>query len=283
MEIKVCDTLCYQGSAKYNEDIIGFNPFGAWVLDGATGLNKKNLISCKSDANWYVNWWNTYLHKNICEEITLKEIMTNGVKLIANEYYLKVDKDKIERLDTPSSSIAVIKFYDNKLEYFLLGDCSFHFKIDEEVFVIKDNSLCYLDRLVYNEMERLPNLVSLSFEEIKNSVMNTIISNRLKKNTKNGYWILDFDENAIENALNGFINVKDDINIMLTSDGFSCISDRYKNIEEYSLINEVQKHGVGHIYKKLRNIELDDFSTTRFPRFKVNDDSSCVYLEIDFN
>lgn len=283
MEIKVCDTLCYQGSAKYNEDIVGFNPFGAWVLDGATGLNKKNLISCKSDANWYVNWWNNYLHKNIHKEITLKEIMINGVRLITNEYYLKVNKDKIERLDTPSSSIAAIKFYDDKLEYFLLGDCTFYFKLDEKVSVIKDRSLCYLDKLVYDDMEKLPNLETLSFEEIKNSVMKTILSNRLKKNTENGYWILDFDENAINNALNGFIDVKENIKIMLASDGFSCISDRYKNIEEQNLINEVEKYGVGEIYSKLRTIELDDFSTTRFPRFKINDDSSCVYLEIDFN
>lgn len=282
MEIKVCDTLCYQGSAKYNEDIIGFNPFGAWVLDGATGLNNKNLISCKSDANWYVNWWNNYLHKNIHNEMTLKELMFNGVKLISDEYYKKVDKNYIERLDTPSSSIAVIKFYNNKLEYFLLGDCTFYFKLGNEISVIKDRTLCVLDKLVYDEMEKLPNLDMLTFEEIKNSVMSTIISNRLKKNTKDGYWILDFDENAIDNAINGFININDNIKIMITSDGFSCISDRYKTIEEQNLINDVEKYGAGEIYSKLRNIESEDFSTTRFPRFKVNDDSSCIYLDIDF-
>ena len=85
MEIKVCDILCYKGSAKYNEDIIGVNPFGAWVLDGATGLNNKNLVSKKSDANWYVNWWNNYLHQNISKKSTLKEIMMDGIEKIKNE------------------------------------------------------------------------------------------------------------------------------------------------------------------------------------------------------
>ena len=63
MELKINDykLLCNKGSADFNEDIIGLTPYGAWVLDGATGLNNKNLISNESDAKWYVNWWNKYL------------------------------------------------------------------------------------------------------------------------------------------------------------------------------------------------------------------------------
>ena len=282
MEMKVCDTLCYQGSAKYNEDIVGVSPFGAWVLDGATGLNNKNLVSDKSDANWYVNWWNKNLHQNINKEIALKEIIADGIKLIRDEYYGIVNKDRIEKLDTPSSSISIIKFYSDKIEYFLLGDCALHFKQEEKVKIIKDRTLCYLDKLVYDEMENLPNLKELSYEEIKSSVMKTIISNRLKKNTKDGYWILDFDKEAIDNSINGFIYIKDNIKLMLTSDGFSCISDRYNEIEEQELLNNVEESGVGNIYNKLRKIEEDDYLTTRFPRFKINDDSSCVYLDINF-
>ncbi|GAA0864278.1 hypothetical protein [Paraclostridium tenue] len=282
MEIKICDTLCYKGSAKYNEDIVGVNPFGAWVLDGATGLNNKNLVSDKSDANWYVNWWNKYLHQNIHKEITLKEIMADGIKLISDEYYGIVNKDKIEKLDTPSSSISIIKFYKDKIEYFLLGDCALHLKQKDKVKIIKDRTLCYLDKLVYDEMESLPNLSKLSYEEIKSRVMKTIIANRLKKNTKDGYWILDFDKEAIDNSINGFIYIKDNIKLMLTSDGFSCISDRYNEIEEQELLNNVEESGIGNIYNKLRKIEEDDYLTTKFPRFKINDDSSCIYLDINF-
>ncbi|GAA0106104.1 hypothetical protein UT300013_27280 [Paraclostridium sordellii] len=282
MEMKVCDTLCYKGSAKYNEDIIGVNPFGAWVLDGATGLNNKNLVSKKSDANWYVNWWNNYLHQNISKKSTLKEIMMDGIEKIKNEYYKVVDKNKIEKIDTPSSSISAVKFYDDKLEYFLLGDCALHFKIKDNIKIIKDRSLCYLDKLVYDQMEALPNLDKLSYEDIKTKVMSTIICNRLKKNTKEGYWILDFDKCAINNALNGFIEIEEDIKLMLISDGFSCISDRYNEIDELDLLNEVEKSGVGIIYEKLREIEKNDYSTIKFPRFKISDDSSCIYLDISF-
>ena len=65
LNIRNYSLLCNQGTAKFNEDVVGINPFGAWVLDGATGLNGKNLVSTESDARWYVQWWNRYLYKNI--------------------------------------------------------------------------------------------------------------------------------------------------------------------------------------------------------------------------
>ncbi len=41
-------------------------------------------------------------------------------------------------------------------------------------------------------MSKLSNLEEMAFDEIRTSVMDTIVSNRLKKNTKRaiGYWIL---------------------------------------------------------------------------------------------
>ena len=54
LNIRNYSLLCNQGTAKFNEDVVGINPFGAWVLDGATGLNGKNLVSTESDARWYV-------------------------------------------------------------------------------------------------------------------------------------------------------------------------------------------------------------------------------------
>ena len=280
INIKNCDALCCQGSARFNEDIIGITPWGAWVLDGATGLNNKNLISEESDAKWYVNWWNNYLYKNINKDKSLKEIMLDGVISIKKEYYLKIDKNNIEKLDMPSSSIAIIKYGKDNVEYLLLGDCALHIKNNEKLKIIKDKTLCKLDQIVYDEMEQLPNLKELSFEKIKSSVMKTIINNRLKRNTENGYWILEFEENAIEKAIYGQINVDQDIKLILTSDGYSCISDRYKLIDEKDLLNETINNGVSSIYKTLRKFEEEDFSTTRFPRFKVKDDSSCIYLNI---
>ena len=72
IDIKEFKLLCEKGSESYNEDMVGICKKGAWVLDGATGLNNKNLISKESDAKWYVSWWNKYLEENISKNTSLK-------------------------------------------------------------------------------------------------------------------------------------------------------------------------------------------------------------------
>lgn len=283
MDINNYQAICYQGSAKYNEDIIGFTPNGLWVLDGATGLNNKNLVSNESDAKWYVKWWNEYLYNNIQKDMSLKEIIREGIQKIKVEYINNLEDKNISKLDKPSSSLCVVKLHKESIEYLVLGDCALHTKTKDKVSIIKDKNLCALDNKVYEEMEALENLHSLTFDEIRTSVMDTIINNRLKKNTKEGYWILEFEEDAAENAIYGNINTEKGISIMLTSDGYSCISDRYKLIEDEKLIEEVKKQGVSSIYNRLRAFEEEEKSVNRYPRFKIKDDSSCIYLDINID
>ena len=279
LNIRDYSLICNQGTAEYNEDVAGITPFGAWVLDGATGLNNKNLVSEESDARWYTQWWNSYLYENISRNETLKEIMIEGIRKIKKEYIERLDGMEPEKLDVPSSSIAIIKFRDDIIEYFLLGDCSLFYN-DGERKVIKDRSICEFDDIVYEKMMGIPNLEELSFSQIKSKVMDTIISNRMRKNTKEGYWILDFSEEAIGNALHGYIQVDDEMKIMLASDGFTCASDRYNILKEHELIYIAEKMGIEYIYNKVRDFEEDDYKANKMPRFKVMDDSSAVYFEL---
>lgn len=279
LKIKNCSLLCNQGTAPYNEDAAGITPFGVWVLDGATGLNGKNIVSDESDARWYSQWWNNFLHENIYRSDSLKEIMLDGIRSIKKEYKELVEGKDVKKLDLPSSSIAIVKFRDDMIEYFLLGDCSFFYN-DGERKIIKDRSICHLDDKVYDEMIRIPNLDKLSFNEIKARVMNTIIDNRMKKNTKDGYWILDFSEEAIENSIHGYIQVEDEMKIMLASDGFTCASDRYGILKEDELIYIAEKMGIEYIFNQVREFEEDDYKAIKMPRFKVMDDSTAVYVEL---
>lgn len=279
LSIKNYSLLCKQGTAKYNEDIVGITPFGAWVLDGATGLNNKNNISRESDAKWYVQWWNKYLYNNISRNESLRKIILDGIVAIKKEYYSKTEGISVEKIDTPSSSIAIIKYYEDKIEYFILGDCTLYLK-DKRTNIIKDDSVSKLDDIVYKKMNSLDNLKELSFEEIKSSVMDVIINNRLKKNSYGGYWILEFDQEAVNNSLHGYLSVESDIQVMMASDGFSCACDKYKIFREDELIDIAEKSEIEHIYNSIKKIELEDFNTIKFPRFKVSDDSSCIYLDI---
>ena len=181
IDIKGYELLCDKGSGKYNEDVVGVCRDGAWLLDGATGLNNKNLISKESDAKWYVSWWNKYLYGNIGKNKSLQEIVIEGLDNIEKEYLLKLNNIEIEELDTPSASAIIIKFYKEKLEYFLLGDCTLLFNDLHQNTTIKDERVCKFDDEVYEMMEKLNKRGKLNIVEKKNILLQIIIKNRLKK------------------------------------------------------------------------------------------------------
>lgn len=272
--------LCCKGSGEFNEDVVGMTRYGAWVLDGATGLNNKKIVSDESDAKWYVDWWNNYLSQNIDKDFSLKDILYNGIDIVTREYKNTVGNTKVDKLDIPSCSIVIIKYYKDKLEYLVLGDCTLLTKVNNNYNCIKDESVCRLDEVVFNSIKNIENINELSLLDKKNKVLPVIIENRLKKNSKEGYWILEFNKDAVDNAIHGFIDVKDEISIVLTSDGFSCAFDRYNLVNKKDVFSIVQNEGIDHIYNKIRNLEREDLNGIVYPRFKMSDDSTCVYLNL---
>lgn len=280
IDIKEYKLLCEKGSGNYNEDVVGICKKGAWVLDGATGLNNKNLISEESDAKWYVSWWNKYLSENLNKNKPLKEIVLNGLENIKREYLLKLNGLEIQELDTPSASVVIIKFHKSKLEYFLLGDCTLIFKDLNKNLLIKDERVCKFDDDIFRKMDNLNKIEKLTIDEKKKILLPFIIENRLKKNSEEGYWILEFNKEAVEKAVHGFINIENEAKIIMSSDGFSCAWDRYNIFNKNEIIEIGQYKGIEYIKNETRKLEDKDKKGLIFPRFKKSDDSSCVYLHI---
>lgn len=281
IDIKDYKLLCHKGSGEYNEDIVRVCKYGAWILDGSTGLNKKNLISKESDAKWYVSWWDKYLYENINKDKSLKTIVCEGIENIKQEYLSTLAGIRLEKLDMPSASVAIVKFYKDKVEYFLLGDCTIVINDTNENIILKDDGVCKFDNMMFEKMKKLNNNnKSLSVKDKKDILLPYIIENRLKKNSEEGYWILEFDELAVEKSMHDYISINDELKLIISSDGFSCAYDRYNIFSVENIIQIVEENGIEYVNDKVRKLEHEDKNGLIFPRFKESDDSSCAYLHI---
>ena len=281
IDIKDYKLLCHKGSGEYNEDIVRVCKYGAWILDGSTGLNKKNLISKESDAKWYVSWWDKYLYENINKDKSLKTIVCEGIENIKQEYLSTLAGIRLEKLDMPSASVAIVKFYKDKVEYFLLGDCTIVINDTNENIILKDDGVCKFDNMIFEKMKKLNNNnKSLSVKDKKDILLPYIIENRLKKNSEEGYWILEFDELTVEKSMHDYISINDELKLIISSDGFSCAYDRYNIFSVENIIQIVEENGIEYVNDKVRKLEHEDKNGLIFPRFKESDDSSCAYLHI---
>ena len=277
---------CISLSVKdYNEDTAYVGENFAWVIDGATGLNGRNFIDEKSDARWFVKKWNDFLIENIMEkDVELEDMVREGIGLIKDEYFSNIGpeyKDDLEPIDFPSSTIAIIRFMDNILEYFVLGDCMIVIgKEDGTNSIIVDESLNRLDGRVIDFMtnEKLNN--NLTHAAAREKAMDLLIKHRLMKNKPGGYWSLEFSEEAAKNALKGKEILHGKNKILMMSDGFSVLFNKYLHLDEKEIIEFVEIKGLDRSYSIIREIENNDSECIEYPRLKKSDDSSAVFLEL---
>ncbi|AKN34132.1 hypothetical protein Ccar_05735 [Clostridium carboxidivorans P7] len=263
---------------RVNEDIAYAENNYGWVIDGATGLNKTNLTGSKGDVYWFVNEWNNYLKDNILDKSKdIKEIVSKGMDFIGNKFN-KISSTKYpDKVDLSAASIAIIRINNNKVEYFLLGDCTLIVENNNgKSSIIKQMLLDKLDNIAKAEMNKLMLNEGISFIEARQRINPLLIKHRLLKNTPEGYWTLGFDKNAVENSLYGYLDLEECKKALLMSDGFSAIFDNYKYMQADDLISIIEKQGLHQVYKTIRLIENEDADVVKFPRFKKSDDSSAV-------
>jgi serine/threonine protein phosphatase PrpC len=277
MEFSIHDFMSMPGD-KVNEDIAYAEDTYGWVIDGATGLNKINFTGSSGDVYWFVNEWNSYLKENILDKSRdIKEIISEGLDCISDKFNEVSALKHPNKVDLPSASIALIRINNNKVEYFLLGDCTLIVQDNNgKPTIIKQTLLDKLDNIAKDEMRKLIVNEGISFTEARQKINSLLIKHRLLKNTPEGYWTLGFDKNAVENSICGCFDFAECKKALLMSDGFSAIFDNYNCVDSDNIISIIEKQGLHQIYKTIRLIEEDDAEVIKFSRFKKSDDASAI-------
>ncbi|MGG7212963.1 protein phosphatase 2C domain-containing protein [Clostridium nigeriense] len=272
-----------QGSnIKPNEDKITILDGAAWVLDGATGITGKRVTDKETDALWYVEFINNYLKENIKSSKSLKEIMKCAIKEVKKSYSKFNGYKNLEKVDYPCAAIALVRFTERELEYFVLGDCTLILKEKGKNPVeIVNKKLIELEEYILNRMVKVAKENKISILEARKHCDDEVLKVRKKKNTSDGYWILELNEEAIDKALYGKILISEELDICLTSDGFSQYYDTFNLAKGYDeFINIVKSININDVYNNLYDSQEKDNECNLFPRLKKRDDSSIIFFTI---
>ncbi|ASJ14864.1 hypothetical protein A3L10_06820 [Thermococcus radiotolerans] len=275
-----------EGAGKINEDLVGFGYRSFWVMDGATGLWDVQLAG-KSDAHWFVKEFDIYLTKNITKKSPLKDIVKKGVYYVQKKWQKLLDKKGIEYLPPyaePSSSLVIVRFAKDytEFEYLVLGDSVLSFIIDKNLSkVVKDKTLEKLDSKAVSILSSYLQK-GYSYEVARKKILPILRKHRSLKNTPKGYWVLSFQEEAIDHAIYGKERINENARILALTDGFDAIISTYKLFNSYQKLMAFIAHQkeLKTAYVLLRNIENNDPNCIKFPRLKPSDDASGVYMEI---
>ena len=275
--------LSKQGSnIKPNEDKITILDGAAWVLDGATGITGKRITDKETDALWYVEFINNYLIENIKSSKSLKDIMKCAIKGVNRSYSKFNGYNNLEEVNYPCAAIALVRFNDKELEYFVLGDCTIILKEKEKNSLeIVDKKLVELEEYILNRMVTVASENKVSILDARKYCNNEVLKVRKMKNKSDGYWILELNEEAIDKALSGKILISKELDVCLTSDGFSQYYDTFNLAEGYDeFINIVRNTSIDDVYNNLYANQEKDNECNKFPRLKKRDDSSIIFFSL---
>lgn len=273
-----------QGSSlKPCEDRITVLDNAVWVLDGATGITGKKITESETDAVWYVELINNYLKENINTSKSMKDIVKSAIKEARDKYIKFSGFEALDEVDYPCAAIALVRFHNNELEYFVLGDCSIIIKEKgKKAIEIVDNKLINLEEKILKSMSKTANEKNISILEARNHCNQEVLVLRKTKNSSNGYWILELNEEAVEHCIYGKIKLMNDTSICLTSDGFSQYYDTFDLANGYEeFIDIVKDIDIEELYNNLYDKQEEDSQCNNFPRLKKRDDASIIYFEIE--
>ena len=273
--------------AKQNDDAYGAAGATAWVIDGATDLHATPHTSYPSDAAWIATELNANLFYHLIAENPLgvtAETLREEFKIASESLYVRfteglTDRD-IERWALPTASVLAVSDNDGALVGADLGD-SRCFALDDDGVGhgagSRENGTDDERERARAASQRAGAPASLRDPD----TMTMLRAVRAQHNLAGGnYWVFGLQPECADHARVWTLALKRPAHVLLCTDGFSALVDRYKVYDAGSLVQAALDKGLQELGRELRAIETADAGGAAHPRFKKSDDATAVLLRL---
>lgn len=264
----------------------------AILMDGASGLGKNNTIQeNKTSAEWYVDFMLDRLETEIRKTHTenMKVIVKKCIReaKVAIDSFQKENNLKLEEYEIPSASLAILKDNGINTEIYLLGDTVTLVKYRQtgKVELVKNpnqEAVCSNDKGVLKRAQEISKEKNISIKDTRQvpEIIKALQINRTKKNCEcdGGYWIAGTDEKAVEHGVTVELDNSQIDGVILASDG---LDYAILGLDENQVYKIIQDKGLDYLLERIRETQEKDVDYNKYPRFKMSDDASGIFLEND--
>ncbi|BCG58853.1 protein phosphatase 2C domain-containing protein [Paenibacillus sp. URB8-2] len=279
------DWISLQGTGEWNEDAVILNEelklYG--VVDGAT-----SLVPYRGEGNETGGRLASQIIKQYAENVTAGEF--KGMEALLREANFRLGQEMKRCGINPQSKdelwtagAALVRITDTFIEFIQVGDCMIY-------AIYEDGSIRPITRdhvaAIDHESKRIwvDGIESgvRSKDQLWESVKPVIAANKQKMNTAEGYSVLNGMAEAEQFFEYGRINRIRLQSLLLVSDGLF-YPDEGETAEEdavKSLVRKVSQTGLSRYAEWLLQLEREDAECIRYPRFKVSDDKTGIYIRL---
>ncbi len=258
--------------AKQNDDACGWASPRAWVIDGATDLHDAPLASAPSDAAWLAQRANAFFHAQEGDP----RVLFGAASADARDWFDA--PDGLERWKLPTASVLMVVESAAGIEGLDLGDSRcFALGADGAAFAAGGK----------------PNAADIEAKAAADAAKTTagpllddaatlarLRDARAGHNLPGRYAVFGLQPDCAAAARGWAMTLQRPAHVLLATDGFSALVDRYAAYDAAGLVRAARDKGLQELARELRAIEAADAGGARHPRFKPSDDATALLLRL---
>lgn len=262
---------------KQNDDACGFARNRAWVIDGATDLHDAPMTGAKSDASWIAHFANAHFHG--ADSGDLAAALRSASAAAAEEFQALAEGRAVAGWRSPLASVLMIEAHKSCLLSGDLGDCRlFALDADGDVHVAGgpgdagDNET----KLAAKQSDAHKPLLQ------RTQTIDTLRRLRASLNRPGAsHWAFGLDPACADHARMQSLELKRPAHLLLMTDGFAALTDRYDAYDAGGLVRAGLCRGLAELGRELRAIEAADTTFEKHPRFKASDDATALMMRLE--
>jgi Protein phosphatase 2C len=260
---------------KQNDDALGFAAARAWVLDGATDLDDKPLMGGASDAAWIAHVASAHLYGAAGD---LRAAIGAASTHASKAFHERLGARSIERWQSPISSLLVLEESSAGIRGLDLGDSRvFALGADGGVFVAggPDDAADDEAALAARQTDADKPLLR------RTDTIAMLRRMRAELNQPGSRWTFCLDPACADRARAFAFTLTRPAHVLLMTDGFSALVDRYRAYDAGGLVRAALEKGLQELGRELRAIENADEGAALHPRFKKSDDATALLMRLN--
>jgi len=272
-----------QGAGPANEDVGGHCGDAAWVIDGATGVGEP-LLSGPSDAAWFANRVNSVLGDILRDRpaITTRDLLIETISTCAAAFERAAQRTPTDVAELPSAAFAMVRQFGSSIELTTLGDCRIAYRTtDGSPTLFGGTALGPFEGLSIALADALRRAnPAIDAAALKEALLPHLRVTRRLMNRPSGYWILGTDPAAADHVDRIVLEAKQGDSFALASDGFLRLVELFEVADAADLLAIEAERDFNAQLARLRALESESGSLTKYPRIKLHDDvcfAQCQY------
>lgn len=272
MHLEVLQTISLNGNRnKPNDDRCGSTAKLAWVIDGATDMGASGLLGRQGGAAWLASTASNAFSKS--KSGNIQDICQAAFREVEEQFEIQRTRAVSAAWEIPKAAFGLAQVEDDTL--------SVAWAADSPILLMSENDVTWCTGEPDTSSEAADALALGAGIGAANEISGAVLEDRRAHRARNGHIALSSSAQASA-AVTCYAQypVSEGDELLLMSDGFASLVTDYQKYSAHELAESVRSNGLGALAHEIRVIENEDATCLRFPRFKVSDDTTAIWLKI---